>query len=641
MCGILAVINNNGSDIDSSLVHRMRDTLVHRGPDDQGMLIHKNIALGHRRLSIIDLSESGRQPMSNEDDSVFVVFNGEIYNYLELIPHLKNRGHHFTSTSDTEVILHQYEEDGLDFLDKLNGMFSFVVWDKKNNTVIAARDRLGIKPLYFYTDTNKTIFASEIKAIIEDPTVPRKANNQAILDYYFAGIALNGKTVFDNIHEVPPGNCVIIDLHTNTLKIKEYWDVEFNYNHTRSDDQVNEEMLALLDNSVEVHCRSDAPLGCHLSGGLDTSTVVALAARHREQLKTFSIKFSDEPYIDETEYAIAVNDHVGATYCEGSPTAEDFAQLIPSLAWHMDTPMATVGGITYYTVSKLAQSHVKVSLTGHGGDELFAGYPIQFQAAFNRTDMFTRPAKKDPYRDMKIPLSEKLKMLSYQRIASIITRKLRNRFVKKETTLESLWIERHCRSLADDKIFTSNFKNSLDGYSPEEDYLRPLNKAKTDKVLDKVLYHDQRVYLPSLLHLEDRASMAVSIESRVPFLDYRILEYLATIPPEQKVRGMQPKYLMRQAASKLLPEKVWKRSDKRAFPVPRKFWMTQQLKGLVEDILLDQSSLERGIFKPKTLKYACRNDIGMAWAFVNVELWHKIFIDQNRVWLDKVKAVQL
>lgn len=629
MCGILAVLNFDGKVLDKELIIKMRDTMYHRGPDDAGIYLEGAIALGHRRLSIIDLSETGRQPMKNEDGSLLLVCNGEIYNYIELRQSLQKKGHVFSSTSDSEVIIHQYEEDGEECLQKFNGMFSFVLWDSRKKKLFAARDRLGIKPLYYYLkDKKKVIMASEIKAIIEDTDVSRIPDYQAIADYLFAGRPLGNKTMFQNIKEVEPGYMITVDQTMKNIRAKKYWDVYYDYNYSRTDENLIEEVSHLLNDSVKVHCRSDAPLGCHLSGGLDTSTVVAFAARHRKNLKTFSIKFSEDSYIDETSYAKAVADHVGADYHEDSPSSMDMASLFPRLMWYMDAPMATDGGFSYYTVSNLAKNHVKVSLTGHGGDEVFAGYPAQFQAAYSSTDMFD--LRTDPFRAAQSSMIKKLLGGIVQKGPSGIYRSIINRCFNKKKNLEDIWIQLHCGHLPSNSssIIHKDFMKELQGYSPRDDYIKPFLTVNTNKTLDKCLYHDLKVYLPGLLHLEDRVSMAVSLESRVPLLDYRIVELLATVPPEQKINGMQPKYLLRQSVSSLLPEQVWKRRDKFPFPVPAKFWLSQEMEKMKRDILLSPESLKRGIFKPRALKNAC-NKINMTWPLFNIELWFNIFIAKN------------
>jgi asparagine synthase (glutamine-hydrolysing) len=629
MCGILGVLNFDGRAVDRDLFLRMRDTMFHRGPDGEGVHVDGPVGLGHRRLAIIDLTPSGAQPMGNEDGSVQVVFNGEIYNYVELRQELAAKGHALASTSDTETILHQYEEDGDRCVEKLNGMFGFVLWDARRRRLLAARDRIGIKPLYYYADERRLIVASEIKAILEDPAVPRAAEPTAIYDYVFAGRCLDDRTMFRGIREVPPGHILTADA-SGRVETKQYWDVAYCYDHRRSAQATTEALRALVDDAVKVHCRSDASVGCHLSGGLDSSTVTALAARYRKGLKAFSMRFSEERDIDESAFAKSVAAHVGATYVEGTSSGRQLARLLPILVWHMDQPMAASGGFSYFTVSHVAHRHVKVTLTGHGGDEIFAGYPAQFHAAFDRTDMFA-PSPVGPRRPPR-SMTTRLRDAVRGKTAGDLVRAAARRVTRPEQSLEARWLQLHCNLVKPRAMFGQSFLRSIGEYSPADAYLRPLRDVQTDQLLDRCLYHDLRVYLPGLLHLEDRASMALSIESRVPLLDFRIVEFLATVPPEQKIDGFVPKHLLRQVAAPLLPEQVWQRKDKFPFPVPRRYWDEEESRALCDDLLASPQSRERGIFQPWLLDRAL-GDSDLAWPLLNVELWFRIFIDRDPRWV--------
>jgi asparagine synthase (glutamine-hydrolysing) len=451
----------------------------------------------------------------------------------------------------------------------------------------------------------------------------------------FCGRALGGKTMFRNIREVEPGHWFRMDLDTGRPQIQKYWSLRHDYDRSRSDEAVTEELLHSLDESVKIHCRSDASLGCHLSGGLDSSTVVALASRHRRGLKTFSIRFAEEGFFDETHYAQAVARHAGVEYFETEPNCKQMAACLPYVMWHMDVPMATDGGFTYFMTSKLAQRHVKVSLTGHGGDELFAGYPAQFQASFGRTDMFVKQ-KHSHHQVFKRQISQSpIKSFLGVGVANIY-RSARKRFFNSPKSLQDIWIQLHCNHWPGlSSIFEAGLMARIEGYTPIDDYLKPFLEVDTDHALDQCLYHDLRVYLPSLLHLEDRVSMAVSIESRVPFLDHRLVEFLGTVPPEQKVKGLVPKHFLRQVASKLLPEDVWARRDKCNFPIPENFWMSPEMKNLSEAVLIAPESLHRGLFKPEILKQACQYG-NLTWPLMNVELWFKIFIDRDPNWTDRI-----
>lgn len=619
MCGILAWYSREPRTFDPELIARMRDTMLHRGPDDAGVFMDEHIALAHRRLSIIDLTPSGHQPMFDEDSNYAVTYNGEIYNYVELRKDLETRGHRFQSTCDTEVIIHQYEEDGPACVEKFNGMFSFAIWDRRKQLLFAARDRIGIKPLCYRWDSKNLVIASEIKAIIEDRSVPRKPDLEAVTDYLFAGHPLMSRTMFEGIKELEPGSWLMIG-REQPLVIRKYWDLKYQYNMSRPLEQVVEELISLIDNAVMIHCRSDAPVGAHLSGGLDSSTIVAFAAKHVRPLKTFSIKFSNDPAIDETRYAKAVAGLSRCEYLERSPTAEDLFSLYPMLTWHLEQPMNN-SGFSYYTASKFAKEHVKVSLTGHGGDELFAGYPAQFKAAYN-VDNFARP----PVYAKNISTFQKARQLLKSDIVRI-GRSVRDKMIPRETqSFQQLWVNLHCNSLTmASMLYNKDFQNCIAGYSPEETYLYPFSCVTDAAILDKCLYHDLKIYLPSLLHAEDRVSMSVSLESRVPLLDYRIAEFLATVPPEQKVFNLQPKYLLRRSAEAILPSEVVSRKEKMPFPVPSEFWRSMDMKQLLKELLTDHNSFARDIFSPAAIKEAVKYN-AMSPYLLGLEMWHRIFI---------------
>jgi asparagine synthase (glutamine-hydrolysing) len=627
MCGILGIVNFNGDYVNEGLLIRMRDTMKHRGPDDSGVFVDGAVGLAHRRLSVIDLSSAGRQPMTNEDRRLWLVCNGEIYNYLELFADLKKKGHVFRSNSDSEVILHLYEEEGESCVQKLNGMFAFAIWDRKNRVLFAARDRLGIKPLYLYSTSKRLIFSSEVKAILEDESVPRTPNTLALSDYFFCEMALAEKTMFAGINQLEPGRTLTVK--DGNVTINKYWDIVYNYNTPRPEQSLMEELSTLLEDAVRIHCRSDASLGCHLSGGMDTSTIVSLASRYRNDLKTFSIKFDGDKYYDETIYAKAVEDHVGAKYIESTPRARDLSKLLPSLIWHMDGPMLSDGGFAYHAASSLASEHVKVSLTGHGGDEVFAGYPAQFHAIFGNTNMFD--LYREPPRSMSI-LRQVLTAFSSYGVYGVLHR-MAKRLKPPKASLENIWMALHCNyPTRENPILHPGFVKSLNGYSSEEEYLKPLRSAPTDMPLDQCLYHDIRLYLPGLLHMEDRASMSVSLESRVPILDYRIVELLATVPPEQKIKGGEPKYLLRSVASSWIPDQVLNRRDKAPFPVPTDNWFSGELAPMIWGILLSPACLDRGILNPDALRRKTLNANSL-WSAVNLELWFKIFIDRHPSWV--------
>lgn len=631
MCGIVAVQMFKGAPVDAPRVEAMRDAMLHRGPDDRGLYLSGPVALGHRRLSILDLSPAGHQPMCNEDESVWLVFNGEIYNYVELADELRARGHRFRSTTDSEVILHLWEEMGPRCVDRLNGMFAFVIWDAAKQEMFGARDRLGIKPFNYYHGADRFIAASEIKAILEDPSVPRVPDYQGLSDYLLNGFPLGEKTCFAGIRQLQPGWA--LSLKDGALRTWQYWDLKFAYDYGRSLDDTVGELGLLLDDAVRIHCRSDAPLGCHLSGGLDSSTIVALTARHRERLDTFSIRFDGGRYFDESEHARAVARHVGTTHWEATPDSNDLTALIGALAWHTDLPMPGHTIFAYYAASRLAAEHVTVSMTGHGGDEIFAGYPAQFQAAFGDTSMFDLSAR--PVRH--VPASARLRAaLRRYGIGGTVRRLLRRTAPERPLDLHQLWLKLHCGlPPAENPVLLPGFRKQLGGYDSRVPYLAPLDAAATDVVLDRCLYHDLRAYLPGLLHQEDRASMANSIESRVPLLDQRVVEFLATVPPEQKVAGREPKTLLRRVGRPLLPAEIVNRRDKGGFGVPSGQWFDGPMRPFVQQLITSPRAVERGIFDPRELR-APTADGATIWSALSIELWFRIFFDRDPEWLQRI-----
>jgi len=632
----------DGQRIDSRDLEVMRDTMDHRGPDAAGTYVDNGVGLGLRRLAIIDLSAAGHQPMPNEDSTVWIVFNGEIYNYVELRAELQSRGHTFSSHTDTEVIVHLYEELGERCVERLRGMFAFVIWDKRRELMFGARDRIGIKPFCYYVDSTQFVCASEIKAILAAPGVPRAVNRAAISDYLFSEFPLGDRTMFEGIRQLPPGYSITAS--RDGVRTRKYWDLDFSYDTSRSDAQVTSELAHLLDDSVRVHCRSDAQLGCHLSGGLDSSIVTGLASRHRKSLKTFSIRFGEGGWYDETAFARTAADFAGAEYHESVPNGRDFAHLLPGLIWHMEMPLPNLGGFSYYTVSRLAANHAKVALTGHGGDEVFAGYAAQFQTAFGKKPFANGTHSAGPSNGEK-PASPRMRMVGFaRRLASLgfdgVGQRLKTRFHLRSRTSEELWMALHTNLLPRRNPLVSDvFVASLGEYSPIDDYLGPFREAQTSELLDRCLYHDLRSYLPALLHMEDRMSMSVSVESRAPLIDHQVVEFMAKVPPLQKVPAMQPKGLLRAAARGSIPEIIRKRGDKRPFPVPFDHWAGGILGDVSREVLLSPQSLDRGVINPDRLR---RWDLSNQelWSALNLELWFQIFIDNDPVWTEQAKVLR-
>lgn len=628
MCGIVAIWERQGRPVDPAALVSMRDALWHRGPDDAGLWIDGSVGLAHRRLSILDLSSAGHQPMSNEDGTVWITFNGEIYNYVELASRLRSRGHRFASSSDTEVLLRLYEEEGIRCLDSLVGMFAFAIWDSRKRTMFVARDRLGIKPLYYSDTPGRFALASEVKGLLAHPQATAAVDAEGLADYFFSGAPQGSKTMFAGIRQLPPAHYLLV---TETgVRVERWWDVQYNYRLGRPTRQVVAELNDLIDDAVRIHCRSDADVGCHLSGGLDSSLVACVAAQHRGAMDVFSVRFAEAAYYDEVSYAASVAASIGARHHIVSPEASDLERLIGTLTYHQDFPIPDTAGFSYFAVSRLASQFVKVALTGHGGDEVFGGYPAQFALAFNSVSMFDLSAR--PVGRPRGTI-ERLSSLLRREGVGGITRRVRARLSKGSVDTDGAkWIRLHCGPTpADHPLLARSIRRQMGDYSPLIDYLRPFDEAPTTEVFDRALYHDLTAYLPTLLMKEDRASMAVSIESRVPLLDHRIIEYMATVPPGEKVPGLVPKALLREVASRHVPERVVKRDDKTPFPVPLREWVGKQLRPMARQLLGSERSLDRGVFSPRVLRDETLEAEALL-AMLNVEMWYRVFIDRDAAW---------
>lgn len=632
MCGFIGVINFNKKPVNEKILKKMRDTMTHRGPDDEGIFISGPVGLGFRRLSIIDLS-TGNQPMSNADGSIWIVFNGEIYNYLELRESLKKIGRIFRTMSDTEVILHLYEVYGQRCVDQLNGMFSFVIWDERKKEVFAARDRIGIKPFYYYFDDRRLIVASEIKAILEDPEVRREPNYPAIIDYLNFMYVLGDKTFFKVIKKLLPGFtlCLTSD---GKLKVNQYWDLKFNRDDSIDEPTAVSRLLETLQDSVRIHLRSDVPLGCHLSGGLDSSTVTCLAAnfyKAKNRLNTFSGKFDEDSFYDETSYAKIVAAYVGSEYHEVIPSADSFPEVMERIVWMMDEPAVGPGIYPQYFVCKLASQHVKVVLGGQGGDELFGGYPRYFLASgltgHAGNSLLTPQVNGNVAKFSRLNfLMDYLKRRGFKRTMH----KTIQHLMTSSGGYRQKWRRFSTSMTLDNSLLGTSILPDYHSYDPDSEFFTYIDKENPTEVFDKLLYHDFKCYLPALLQVEDRTSMSVSLESRVPILDYRVAELAASLPPSLKVKMSEPKYILKQAVRGTVPGEVLNRKDKKGFPTPINLWFKTSLAPYLKGKLLDKTASDRGVFKPEAVQKMIdsRDDNSWElWSLLNVELWFRTFID--------------
>lgn len=622
MCGIAGIAGGSRNAVHHDEIKAMCDALIHRGPDDVGYFVEGNIGMGMRRLAIIDL-DNGQQPAWNESRDVCVVLNGEIYNYQELRLELITKGHVFHTGSDTEVIVHLYEEMGEAFAERLRGMFAIAIWDKQQELLLLVRDRLGIKPLYYTQAHGRLLFASEMKALLQLPDI-KKQFNWAAVSYYFSFLSTPAdESILAGIHKLKPGYLLRLP-KSGVPELKQYWDVQFTPDHTRSEEETVGMLREKLDDAVRFCMVSDVPVGAFLSGGIDSSTVVALMARQQSAaVKTFSIGFSSVEY-DESRFAREVASALGTDHHEMILHA-DTAALMTELTWYLDEPFGDSSVIPTYMVSQLAAKHVKVILSGDGGDELFGGYDKYQVESRERA----RPALPQPVRRLLGTLSALLP-----------------EGVKGRNYLRHLALQGPDRYLDATSLYSVDQKTSL--FNPqfarqvlETDAWREasslLCRSADTHWLSSLQYQDIKTYLPlDILTKVDRMSMANSLEVRVPLLDHALLEFVATIPADMHMRDGQTKSLFRKAMRGVLPTDVLERR-KQGFAVPLNHWFREDSNGFVRDLLLSERCLSRGIFNAAyirrllALQEQGRPMAQHLWVLIAFELWCRRFMDQDLV----------
>lgn len=577
MCGICGIyLHDNSSTIDGELLKSMADIIRHRGPDDEGFHFDRNLALGMRRLSIIDLAR-GKQPIYNEDETIVTVFNGEVYNYLELREQLQKRGHTFTTASDTEVIVHLYEDMGEECVHQLRGMFAFAVWDKRHRRLFIARDRLGIKPLYYHTVIGKQlVFGSEIKSILRHPKVKASLDLDALNNFLSLKYVPAPQTMFEGIKSLPPGHTLSCDSHG--INIRQYWDLSFtNNDHPRQREEVYAEQLEeLLRESIKLRLRSDVPLGAFLSGGIDSSTIVALMSQIMDKpVKTFSVGFKQENGItDELPYASLIAQQYKTDHHEIIITARDFVDMAEKVIWHLDQPIADQATVATYMVSKLASQHVKMVLTGEGGDELFAGYA---RYSGERLSPLFRLIPKS-IKSLAQMVNNRTTGLRRQRIA------LNALCQVDEAQRFATWFPlfNHDSKQA---LLTPDLQNKFNGIAGNQAFAQQLARTDATEPLNRMLYVDTKLWLPDYLLLRaDKLSMAASLEARIPILDHKLVEFAASLPPNLKLKNLTRKYLLKKSGRKLLPKIIIDRK-KKGFPIPIYKWMENEARPLIYDTL--------------------------------------------------------
>jgi asparagine synthase (glutamine-hydrolysing) len=619
VCGICGVADPRGG-IDVGLVRRMNEVLRHRGPDANAVKEFPTCVLAYNRLSIIDLA-TGDQPISDESGRAWIVYNGEIYNYRDLRKGLQDRGHALATSSDTEAIIHLYEERGPDCVRDLNGMFAFAIWDDARGRLLLARDRLGIKPLYYLETGGRVAFASEIKGLLADPAVPRRLDYRALSEYLAFQNVYGEKTFFEGIKVLPPGHVLVAE--GGRVEVREYWDLHFTEEITDPDDAVRR-FGGLLEESVEMQLMSEVPLGSHLSGGIDSGTVVMKACdKLAEPLKTFSVYF-EEPEYDESPLIEQVSMLAQSVHYDRLLDPKEFPAVLPKIAYALDEPRVGPSVIPQWYIAEIASKEVKVVLTGHGGDELFAGYPSYIIPYFR--DILRRRDWAE-LRTALRTMREKLRTEGWKRVIGLPLYGLIERDLARYGR-EAVFKDRERAGLLTDAA-----KTAIAGHDPRAELDRVLARCDATSSLDRVLYLDIKTYLPSLLIVEDRMSMAHSLEDRVPILDHRIAELSSRIPGRSKIRALTLKWIPRKHAEGLLPRAVIEHR-KVGFLVPLAEWFRGPLRSYLEETLLSPRALGRGIFRPDAVRALVREHMSGArdvswklWSLLNVELWHRTWID--------------
>jgi asparagine synthase (glutamine-hydrolysing) len=643
MCGICGILDLRGNRSPVEELEAMSNVLRHRGPDDRGRLHSGPVAFGFQRLSIVDLS-GGHQPMCNEDRNVWIVFNGEIYNHAELRPRLEKLGHRFASNSDTETIVHLYEEYGDDCVSHLRGMFAFAIWDAPRNRLFCARDRLGIKPFYYALTCNRFAFASEIKALFELRDFKASLNRRALPEFFTFGYLSAQETLYQNVYKLLPGNRLCIDLTAENPQpqVTEYWDLNnVPPEHSLGEAQCMSQFRELFTQTVRSHLMSDVPLGVFLSGGLDSSAIAAvMASLKKEPIQTFSVGYAENQY-SELPYGRAVAKHIGAEYNEVILGPEDFFATLPRLIWHEDEPLVWPSSVALFFVSRLASEKVKVVLTGEGGDELFAGYLKYRVALWN--------LRGGPLYRAFVPQFVRQtvrKALSSEVGPDWMLRKLRHSFLYYPESFEQVYFDNFYAAFPQQQqpqLFDNALNDELrdvNAYANSMQYFPA--SGLNGNALNDLLYLDIKTYLVELLMKQDQMSMAASIESRVPFLDHKVVEFAAGLPARYKLRFSSGKYLLRKAMTRDLPPEVLRR-NKKGFPTPIRPWLRNQLFEKLKMILTDGRLAERRLIKPGYVEYllnAHRQGSSSAtegcWRLLNFELWCRIFLDRD----DTVRSSQ-
>ncbi len=631
MCGIngIALSTRSRRRLDQDTVVRMRDVIKHRGPDDAGIFVDSRVGLGHRRLSIVDVA-AGHQPMTNEDGSLQIIYNGEIYNHADYRNELEERGHVYRTHCDTETILHLYEDHGARCVEYLRGMFAFAIWDTRKKELFIARDRLGVKPLYFtHLDDGSLYFGSEIKTLFEAGAIKPELNFKLLPDYLANHATSGEETLYRGVKRLLPGHT--LTWRDGDIEINRYWDVSFvkTADENRSDKDFIAEWAELFRTSVRLRLMADVPLGMFLSGGIDSSAIAAvMSGMVDEPIKTFSVAFAERE-ANELAYARIVAEAYKTNHHEVVVSPEEFFQALPRLVWHEDEPLAHPSSVALYFVSLLASQHVKVVLTGEGSDELLAGYGRYRKTILNLSaGKLYRSFAPSVVRDA---VRGGVKSLP----ASRIRQKLMRSFLSVPPDIESIYFDNFAvfPLAMQPSLLSDATREQIGLIDPYAGVREVLEQSNAKSLLDRLLYADIKTYLHELLMKQDQMSMATSIESRVPFLDHKLVEFTCSLPERLKLRGGTTKYILREAMKGVLPEQILSRS-KMGFPVPIGAWFRGAYKWVIDEYVLSDRARSRGIFSPDFVRELVtshqsgnENHDERLWALVNFEIWQRQFFD--------------
>jgi asparagine synthase (glutamine-hydrolysing) len=623
MCGIAGVYeHSSGRSVDVHAMSAMLDVITHRGPDDEGIHSDDGVSIGARRLSIIDLP-GGHQPIANEDGTVVVAYNGEIYNYRELRSRLEKSGHTLRTQGDTEVLVHLYEEYGDAMLHELRGMFAFALWDSRRRRLLVARDRLGIKPLYYTASDGRLVFGSEIKSLLRYPDVPVACDVDALAAFLLLKYVPAPRTMFQGIQALPPGHLLVAD--ADGVEVREWWDVSFRpHEPVPTEAEAKERLRELLRDAVESHLVADVPYGAFLSGGVDSSTIVALMSQTlRDPVKTFAVGFEGKgEELNELPFARMVADRYETDHHEVLIGPDDFTGLAEKVVWHLDQPIADNACLANYMVAELASREVKMVLTGEGGDELFAGYA-----------RYSAERLSGAFRRLPAPARAFGRSLA-----------LRGGLTRPKIALYALCQDDEARRFATwfplmhpevrERLMADGLDGALERTAPERLFAEQLDRTDAREPINRMLYVDTKLWLvDDLLARGDKTSMATSLEARVPLLDHHLVEFAAGLPPEMKVRGRTSKYLLKEVAREWLPSAIIDRS-KKGFPVPISQWLRGEARAFCRDLLAPAALGSRGLFDAAALgRLMDEHEAGSAdhgsilWALISVELWHRLYVD--------------